>query len=134
MTIHHHPDFIPYQYIVHIKGEDKPLVTDVESAESIHIKIPAGVKFYQIVRFKVKNRKLENLHYKQLTKKAGLTIKKIEVDLGTHEPSETEIYEVQTPEDSTPGGWLTKGQYSSTTTYYEGDKELYTDDWILEII
>lgn len=134
MTIHQHPDFIPHQYIVHIKGQDEPLVTNVEGQKEVHSKIPGGVKFHQTVRFKVKNRKMENLRFVQVTKKAGITIKKIEVKLGTREPSETETYEVETPEDETPGGWLTKGKYASATTYYEGDKELYTDDWTLELV
>ncbi|CCG24731.1 Rho GDP dissociation inhibitor [Candida orthopsilosis Co 90-125] len=134
MTIHQHPDFIPYQYVVYVEGKEEPEVVQVEGQDAVYSKIPGGVKFHQVVRFKVKNRKMENLRFVQITKKAGITFKKIEVNLGTYEPSETEIYEVKTPEDQTPGGWLTKGKYPCTTTYYEGDRELYTDDWTLELV
>ncbi|KAI5957037.1 hypothetical protein CANMA_004450 [Candida margitis] len=133
MSIHQHPDFIPYQYVVYVEGKD-PETVQIEGSESVHTKIPGGVKFHQVVRFKVKNRKMENLRFVQITKKAGITFKKTEIKLGTFEPSETEIYEVETPEDETPGSWLTRGTYPCTTTYYEGDKELYTDSWTLELV
>ncbi|KAI5963840.1 hypothetical protein KGF57_001215 [Candida theae] len=128
-----HADFIPVQNILKVKGKE-PVVFEIEGKdEGLEVKIPGGVKYHNTFRFKVKNRKLENLRFKQVVKKGGLTIRTTEVDLGTREPSESEIYEVDTPEDETPGGWLTRGVYQASTTYYEGDQELFTARWTLEL-
>ncbi|KAG5418245.1 hypothetical protein I9W82_003773 [Candida metapsilosis] len=128
-----HQDFVPHQNVLQVKGQE-PVVFELEGrTEGIHVKIPGGAKYFTKLRFKIKNRKMENLNYKQVVKKGGIPIKTKEVDLGTREPSETEIYEVDSPEDETPSGWLTRGTYYATTTYYEGDKELFSTQWTLEI-
>ncbi|KAG5418244.1 hypothetical protein I9W82_003772 [Candida metapsilosis] len=128
-----HPDVIACQNILKVKGKD-PVVFELEGkTDGPDVKIPGGVKYHNTFRFKVKNRKYENLRFKQVVKKGGITIRTTEVDLGTREPSETEIYEVDTPEDETPSGWLTRGTYQATTYYYEGDKELFVAPWTLEI-
>lgn len=132
MTVSH-PDFIPCQNILQVKGQE-PQVFELEGkVDGLVVKIPGGSKFVTTLKFKVKNRKLEKLRYKQVIKKGGFTIKSKEVDLGTREPSETEVYAVDSPEDETPGTWVARGAYQATTTYYEGDDELFSTQWTLEI-
>ncbi|KAG5418246.1 hypothetical protein I9W82_003774 [Candida metapsilosis] len=128
-----HSDSITYQNILKVNGKD-PVVYELEGRqEPVHVVIPGGTNYHNTFKFKVKNRKMENLKYKQVFKKGGIPIKHVEIDSGTREPSETEIYEVDSPEDETPSGWLTRGMYHANTTYYEGEKELFVAPWTLEI-
>ncbi|KAI5957036.1 hypothetical protein CANMA_004449 [Candida margitis] len=128
-----HPDFTPFQNVVHVEGKEPEVIELEGRTEPLHVKIPGGAKFHTTVKFKVKNRKMENLRYKQVVKKGGIPFKTKMVELGTREPSETEVYEVETEEEVSPGGWVTRGVYQAFSTYYEGDEELLTNQWTLEI-
>ncbi|KAI3404557.1 hypothetical protein KGF56_002656 [Candida oxycetoniae] len=132
MPLQTHPDFVAIDLTLHVDGKE-PQHIPIDGAESIYVQIPGGVKYRMTLRFKVKNRELSNLKYKQNVKKAGVTVRSREVDLGTREPSETEIYEQDFPEDETPGGWLMRGKYAATSYYSAGDEMLIVNDWTLEI-
>ena len=86
------------------------------------------------MHFQVKNKKYEDLRYIQVAKKAGITIRTRELEIGTYEPSEETVYTKDFPEDETPGSWLARGIYSCNSTYYAGDEELFSNDWNLEIV
>ncbi|KAI5954279.1 hypothetical protein KGF54_002054 [Candida jiufengensis] len=127
-----HPDFIPIKMETFIEGESEPRIVQVAGNDKIEFKIPGGVKYYTKFYFQVKNRKLENLLYKQIVKKGGVTIRSREIPLGSYEPSD-EIHTIDFPEDETPGGWLMRATYYATSTYSAGDEILIVNDWTLEI-
>ncbi|CAK9436751.1 uncharacterized protein LODBEIA_P12730 [Lodderomyces beijingensis] len=132
MAIPTHPDLIPIEFVLHVVGKD-PVTIPVRGVDSINIKIPGGAKYFMTIKFQVKNRTLKDIKYKQNVKKGGITIRARELEIGTFEPSETEIYTKDFPEDETPGGWLLRGNYYATSTYYAGDELLMAVDWTLEI-
>ncbi|KAI5962300.1 uncharacterized protein KGF55_003376 [Candida pseudojiufengensis] len=132
MPLQTHPDLIIVSFDLYIEGKDEPQIIPVDGQDEIHIAVPGGVKYYIKLNFKVKNRKLEDLNYKQIVKKGGVTIRTREVKLGSYEPSE-EIRSVDFPEDETPGGWLMRGTYYATSYYTAGSETLMVSDWTLEI-
>lgn len=132
MPVESHPDFIPVEFVLNVKGKD-PKRIPVEGQDSINVEIPGGSKYTMTLRFKVKNRNLTDLKYKQVVKKGGITIRSREVEIGTYDASETEIYEKTFAEDETPGGWIMSGTYYCTSTYFAGDEQLIVNDWTLQI-
>lgn len=132
MTLATHPDLEIIQFTVNIEGRE-PTVVQVAGADSIDFKIPESSKYSMTVHFKVKNRTLNDLKYKQVVKRHGITFKQRELAIGdSFEPSE-EIYTKTFEEDSTPGGFLIRGTYPATSTYFAGSEELFTAEWSLEI-
>ncbi|KAK6454783.1 immunoglobulin E-set [Scheffersomyces xylosifermentans] len=127
-----HPDLEVQKFTVIIEGRDEPLVVPVLGQE-IHVTLPENSKYQMTVHFKVKNRTLKNLHYKQVVTKAGITIRTTELFLGEElEPSE-ELYTREFPEDTTPGGFFIRGQHSGHATYTADKEVLMSGDWTLEI-
>lgn len=131
MPLPTHPDLEVIKFEVRVEGKE-PVFVQVAGADSIDFKIPENSKYVTVIHFKVKNRSLKNLRYKQVVKKGGFALKTKEIELGDYEPSD-EIYAKETPEDTTPGGFMFRGSYPAESTYYVGDEELYTAEWSLEI-
>lgn len=133
MPLAKHPDLEILKFVANIEGRE-PLEVIVKGADKIDIKIPENSKYSMTVFFHVKNRTLKNLKYIQVIKKAGVTVKQRELEIGEEfEPSEEKVYSKTFPEDTTPGGFLFRGLYPATSTYYAGDEELMVVDWQLEI-
>lgn len=133
MAIATHPDLEILKFEVNVEGRD-PVTVDVKNADSILFKIPENSKYHLTVFFHVKNRTLKNLRYQQNIKKAGITVKQRDLDIGDeYAPSEETVYSKSFPEDVTPGGFLFRGTYPATSTYYAGDEELMVVEWSLEI-
>ncbi|EMG49963.1 hypothetical protein G210_5043 [Candida maltosa Xu316] len=132
MTVFTHPDLQIIKIVININGKE-PFEVPVKDADSIDVKIPGGVKYHMTLHFQVKNKKLEDIRYIQVVKKAGITIRTRELEIGTYEPSD-ETYSKDFPEDETPSGWLTRGNYNCASTYYTGQDELFKNDWNLEIV
>ncbi|AOW27003.1 hypothetical protein MG5_01354 [Candida albicans P57072] len=133
MPVETHSDFQVIKLVVNVKGKE-PFDVPVKGADSITVTIPGGVKYHMTMHFQVKNKKYEDLRYIQVAKKAGITIRTRELEIGTYEPSEETVYTKDFPEDETPGSWLARGIYSCNSTYYAGDEELFSNDWNLEIV
>lgn len=133
MVTDKHPDLEIIKFVIQVEGKE-PATVQVAGADKIVFKIPESSKYNSTVYFKVKNRPLKNLKYKQIVKKAGVTIKTREEEIGQEfEPSEEEIYSKTFPDDETPGGFFVRGSYYCTSQYYAGDEELILADWVLEI-
>ena len=132
MAVETHPDFQIIKFVLHVEGQE-PKEVQVKDADEIHIQLPGGIKYYMTLHFQVKTQRYENVKYIQVVKKAGITIRKNELEIGSYDPSE-EIYTKDFPESDTPGSWLARGNYQNVSTYYEGDKELFATPWTLELV
>ncbi|ABN67679.1 predicted protein [Scheffersomyces stipitis CBS 6054] len=126
-----HPDLEVIKFVTNVVGRD-PIETPVSGAETIDVKIPESSKFVMTIHFKVKNRALKNFKYKQVVKKAGITIRNQEFLIGDYEPSD-EVYTKDFPEDTTPGGFLMRGVYPSHSLYFDEVEQLLDVKWDLEI-
>ncbi|CCE85410.1 Piso0_005006 [Millerozyma farinosa CBS 7064] len=115
---------------IEINGGEETFV-DVLGADKIELKIPESSKYVSILYFRV-NKPIKGFKYKQVVKKHGLTVKSREIDIGDYEPSD-ELYSKAFPEDDTPGGFLVRGVYPATSTYYVNGEEV-SDEWTLEIV
>lgn len=127
-----HPDLEVLYFTVNVEGRD-PVKVDVLGKEDILFQIPESSTYSMTVHFKVKNRALNKLGYKQVVKRHGITIRARDLEIGDFEPSEDTVYEKSFPEDTTPGGFLVRGVYNATSTYYAGEEELMVVPWSLEI-
>lgn len=131
-----HPDVTIQQFTVNVVGRE-PEVVVVSPDKPIHFKIPESSKYTMTIRFSVQNNTLKDFKYHQTIKRAGLTVKLREMEVGPEFAPSTEenpYYEVTFPEDETPGGFLVRAQYPSTSTYYANGEELWTSEWTLEIV
>lgn len=125
-----HPDVEILQFSISIEGGE-PEIVPVLGAEKIEFKIPENSKYVISIHFKAK-KTLKNFRYVQVVKRHGITVKNRELEVGDYEASD-EIYVKQFPEDNTPGGFIVRGVYPATSTYYANDEELMTTEWSLEI-
>ncbi|CCE86511.1 Piso0_005006 [Millerozyma farinosa CBS 7064] len=116
---------------IEINGGEEIFV-DVLGADKIEFKIPESSKYVTTLYFRVKDKPIKGFKYKQVVKKHGLTVKSREIDIGDYEPSD-ELYSKRFPEDETPGGFLVRGVYPATSTYYVNGEEVSVD-WTLEIV
>ncbi|EGW32652.1 uncharacterized protein SPAPADRAFT_61717 [Spathaspora passalidarum NRRL Y-27907] len=132
MVLKRHPDFEIIKFVLKVEGQD-PVDVPVKDVDSIHIKIPGGKKYIMEMHFVIMNRKLENFRYIQVVKKAGITVRTREVEIGSYEPGD-EVYVKKFPEDDSPGGFFSRGHYGANSTYYAGDEMLVSNDWTLEIV
>lgn len=126
-----HPDLEILRFTVKVEGKE-PVTVSAGDNDEVEFKIPESSSYTFTLHFKVKNRALNNLRYKQVVKRHGLTVKSRELDIGDFEPS-TEEYSKEFPPDTTPGGFLVRGAYNATSTYFAGEEELKVVDWTLEI-
>ncbi|RLV94823.1 hypothetical protein JA1_001495 [Spathaspora sp. JA1] len=132
MVLQRHPDFEIIKFVLKVEGEE-PVDIPVKDVEEIHIQIPGGKKYFMEMHFLVKNRRLDDFKYKQVVKKAGITVRTREVEVGSYDPSE-EIYVKEFPEDESPGGFFMRGHYGANSTYFAGEEQLLSNDWTLEIV
>ena len=175
MTIVTHPDFQIIKLTVSIvndnnnittttndgkneRNNNKPIEVPVKDAEKIHIVIPNGVQYQFTLYFQVKNKPYNNVRYKQVVKKHGITMRTRELEIGNYEPSpkiekegikkeeeqeeeqeeeeQVVTYSKEFPIDETPSSRFSRGFYYCTSWYYVGDDKnpIITTDWTLEIV
>ncbi|KAK6201469.1 immunoglobulin E-set [Scheffersomyces amazonensis] len=128
-----HPDLEVVKFTVEVGDSEETIDVQVEGVEDVIFNIPESSKFVTTIYFRVKNRELKDVKYKQVIKKAGVPIKTRDLELGpVFQPSD-EIYSTAFPEDTTPGGFFFRGTYPATSTYYADGEELFTSDWTLTI-
>jgi len=125
-----HPDIEIVQFSISIEGQE-PTFVPVLGAEKIEFKSPENSKYVISIHFKAK-KTLKDFKYKQVVKRHGITVKSRELEVGDYEASE-ELYVKEFPEDTTPGGFIVRGVYPATSTYFANDEELMTTEWSLEI-
>lgn len=126
-----HPDLDILRFTVKVEGHE-PVTVNAADEDKIEFKIPENSTYTFTVHFLVKNRPLKGLRYTQVIKRHGVTVKNRELEIGDYEPSTSE-YSKEFPADTTPGGFLVRGLYNATSTYFAGDEELKAVEWTLEI-
>lgn len=119
------------KFTVKVEGEE-PFTVDA-GAPDLKVKITESSKYVTTIHFTVTGAPVKGFHYKQVVKKAILSLKLREIDIGDFEPSDTE-YTFDFPEDTTPGGFLLRGNFPIVLTYSVGGKELVTIDWTTEVV
>jgi hypothetical protein len=124
------PDFEVIKFEVTVEGGES-FDVPVKDADSIHIKVPENSKYVTTIHFKVK-KDLKGFTYKQQVKKAGIVVKTREIELGDYEAND-EVYSKEFPEDTTPGGFLFRGQFPAVSTYCANGEELLVVEWITEV-
>uniref|UniRef100_A0A0L0NQQ6 Uncharacterized protein n=1 Tax=Candidozyma auris TaxID=498019 RepID=A0A0L0NQQ6_CANAR len=126
----HHNDLDIIKFIVDFEDGSQKEVP-VASVDEVVVLIPEGTTYQMTIVFKVENRTLKNLKYKQVVKKGGIPLKNKELYIGDeYAPGE---HSKQFEKDTTPSGFLYRGTFPSTSTYYAGDEELFTSPWTLEV-
>ncbi|GEQ67260.1 hypothetical protein JCM33374_g924 [Metschnikowia sp. JCM 33374] len=105
----------------------------VKGTESIEIRIPEDTTYQMTIQFKVKQKNLVGLKYKQEVWAYGMVVRCREVDIGDEFlPSDTP-YLVTFAKDTTPKGMMLRGDYNCTSTYYAEDGELFQSPWKLSV-
>lgn len=106
----------------------------LDEPEIKHVKVPEGALVQTTVYFKLKGGPVKGLRNKKGNAKGGITIRTTEFTLGDFGEDEEEVHEVKFPEESAPSGFLLRGQYSSTSSYYVGDELIKEHNYITEIV
>lgn len=128
----HHDDLDIVKFIVNFEdGSEKEV--PVASVDEVLVLIPEGTTYQMTIVFTVSNRTLKSLKYKQVVRKGGIPLKSKELYLGDEFEPREEPYTKQFEKDTTPSGFLYRGTFPSTSTYFAGEEELFTSDWTLEV-
>lgn len=128
----HHDDLDIIKFIVDFEDGTQKEVP-VASVDDVLFSIPEGTTYQMTIVFEVKNRTLKNLKYKQVIRKGGIPLKSKEFFMGEEFAPLDEPYKTTFEKDTTPAGFLYRGSFPSTSTYFAGDEELFTSEWTLEI-
>lgn len=127
-----HKDLVINKFIVTYE-DGKTEEVQVEGVDLVVVKIPEGTVYQMTIEFFVKNRTLNKLRYKQEFKKGGIVLKTKNLYVGdSFEPTE-EPHRVTFEKDTSPSGFLFRGSFPATSTYYADDEELFVSPWTLEI-
>lgn len=130
--VQQHEDLVIEKFIVNYADGKKEEV-QVEGQDEVIVKITEGAKYQMTIVFTVKNRTLKKLRYKQEFKKGGIVLKTKNLYVGDEfEPSDTP-HQVTFEQDTAPSGFLFRGSFPATSTYYVEDEELFVLPWTLEI-
>ncbi|QWU86152.1 hypothetical protein CA3LBN_000370 [Candidozyma haemuli] len=128
----HHDDLDIIKFIVNFEDGSSREVP-VADVDEVIVSIPEGTTYQMSIVFKVSNRTLKGLKYKQVVKKGGIPLKTRELYIGDEFAPSEEYHTKQFEKDTTPSGFLYRGKFPSTSTYFAGDEELFTSDWTLEV-
>ncbi|KAK6202624.1 immunoglobulin E-set [Scheffersomyces amazonensis] len=123
-----------------VDGFEDPLVfrrNDEILPKQVHYIVPEGSKYKLIIKYKVKNKSLQNLQFEQIIKKHGITIRKRIVPM--QESAEVNInkdylHVAFIPQDTVPSGILVRGQYLGHSYIYEDGKIVWDQPFIIEIV
>ncbi|KAG0684256.1 hypothetical protein C6P40_002302 [Pichia californica] len=114
-----------------IEGE-KPVVINLENEKNydslkdkkISFKIKEKSIYRLVIRFKVQHEIITGLKYLQGVKKAGITVDKLEEQMGSYAPNTVDkpYYEREFEEVEAPSGFLARGSYSAVSKFIDDDK------------
>lgn len=119
------------KFTVKVEGKE-PFTVEIGGPD-LKVQIPESSKYVTTIHFTVTGAPVKAFKYKQVAKTGGIPIKSREVEIGDYEPREEE-YTYDFPEDTTPGGFLLRGNYPVTLTYYVDGEELVVNDWTTEVM
>lgn len=128
----HHDDLDIIKFIINFDDGSLREVP-VAAVDKVVVSIPEGTNYQMTIVFKVSNRTLKNIKYKQVIRKGGIPLKSKEFFMGDEFAPSEEEYTKQFEKETTPAGFLYRGTFPSTSTYFAGDEELFTSDWTLEV-
>lgn len=100
------------------------------------IKIKEKTKFSIKIVFKVQNDLVTGLKYKQSIKKAGITLDRVDDQLGSYAPNTKPKpqYSITLPEIEAPSGFLGRGNYSIISKFVDDDKTNHLElNWSVNI-
>lgn len=124
-------EFEVIKFTVKVEGLDELVTVPVKDADEIFMSIPEGSKYQTSIHFVIK-KPVKKFKYLQIGKKAGITVKRNEVELGDFEPRE-EPYVVEFKQDETPAGFFFRGKCPMTSTYFIEDKEVLKTEWAVDV-
>lgn len=126
-------EFIDVLYFtLNVEGKD-PEDVQVKGNDNIHFDIPEGTEYFMTIHFVVKKETLKDLKYKQEVKKAGFVVKSREVNIGPEFEPREEPYVVNFEKDTTPLGFMFRGNFDCTLTYFANDSTLFASNWKLTV-
>lgn len=132
MPFAHHPDLLVCEMQLDVAGEE-PVIVDLQTADSMAMKVPERTVYSFLIRFKVRNNTLRNLRYNMVLRRAGIPLDSRALSIGEEFVPQDDVYVKRFEDDETPGGFIFRGTYSVTSTFYADDVELMKYDWTLEI-
>lgn len=127
-----HPDIEILKIVLQVEG-DEPKEIQVLGNPAIHFDIPEGSEYFMTLHFTVANNTLKELKYKQEIKKAGFVVKSREVYVGDEFAPREEPYAVDFAKDTTPTGFMFRGNFNCTSTYTESGEFMFAQDWTLTV-
>lgn len=128
-----HPDLQIVKFTVNVE-DGETYDVQVEGVDEVQCSIPESSTYTMTIVFRVLNRTLYDLKYRQDIKKGGFTIKTRNNFVGAEFAPQEEPHVVTFAPDTTPGGFMFRGAFPSVSTYYAGDEELFASDWTLSIV
>ncbi|CCH61749.1 hypothetical protein TBLA_0F02070 [Henningerozyma blattae CBS 6284] len=109
----------------------------IKELSNIKYKVKENSIYRLKIRFKVQHEIITGLKYVQYIKKAGISIDKIDDQLGSYAPNTKQkpFYEVELPESEAPSGLLARGKYNAVSKFIDDDKTNHlTLNWGVEIV
>lgn len=100
------------------------------------IKIKEKTNFSIKIIFKIQNDLITGLKYKQSIKKAGITLDKVDNQIGSYAPNTKTkpSYSITLPEIEAPSGLLGRGNYSIVSKFIDDDKNDHLElNWSVNI-
>lgn len=101
--------------------------------QRLHFILPEYLTYTLTVRFKTPNKQLLKLRYKQLVKKAGMTLNLRDEHLCDSTNLE-EMHTVTLPPETLPGGTFLRGVYPATLKFLEDDEPVLRCKWTIELV
>lgn len=127
-----HPDIEVLKFTLNVSGRE-PEDVIVKGNDNIHFEIPEGTEYYMTIHFTVKNTTLKDLKYKQDVKKLTFVVKSRDVEIGPLFEPRDEPYVIDFGKDTTPSGFMFRGNFNCTLTYYANGEVLFAQDWTLTV-
>lgn len=127
-----HPNLEIIKFVVTL-GDGTVNEVPVKGNDDIHFIIPADTDFQTTIHFRVKEKKLVKLEYKQQMKKFGITVHRVDNYVGDEFEPREEEYVVPFKTDHSPLGMMAKGSFTCSSTYYADGELLFDSPWRLTI-
>lgn len=122
-----------------LDGHEEPLQYSQDMQEMpqrLHFVLPEKSTYTLTIRYKAK-RPIRQLSYQQVVKKHGIPFDTRKLPVGKNiEPNHDDLpyHEVTFEPHTLPSGPLIRGKYPATSTFLEDGKEVFSCDWILEVV
>lgn len=101
--------------------------------QRLHFILPEYATYTLTVRFRTPNKQLLKLRYRQLVKKAGVTLNSRD-HLLCDATTAGEMHSVTLPPETLPGGALLRGVYPATLKFCEDDDTVLRCKWTIELV